>query len=258
MSLPTDPGSTSDVPDQAAGRLILRQPDRGHRYGLDPFLLADFCRPRRGERILDLGSGNGVIGLQLARRYPTVTVTGIELQQDLVHFAAANTRSNALAGRCRFIRGDLRDAPRFLPPEHFHRVVTNPPFRKSGSGATPPDPGRASARQDRTFTLDHLATTAAALLRFGGTLCIIHLAERLPEICAALSESGLTPKKLRLITPYAHSTPRLCLVAAIKGGRPGLSVQSQLVLHEPGGRYTGEVARILYGAADGEHQKTHA
>ena len=232
----------------ANGGLILSQPERGYRYSLDPFLLADFCRPRPHERILDLGAGVGVIGLLLARRHPTVRVIGVELQPDLAHFAAENARANALEERCRIIRGDLRDAPRFLPPEHFHRVVANPPFRRLGSGATPPDPGRAHARQELTFTLTDLAGTAAALLRFGGTLCAIHLAERLPELCGALDESGLAPKKLRLIAPYGTSAPRLCLVSAVKGGRPGLSVLPQLVLHNPGGQYTKEVAAMLRAA----------
>jgi len=225
--------------------LILSQPERGYRYSLDPFLLAHFCAPRRGERILDLGAGVGVIGLLLAKRHPSVRVIGIEIQPELARHAAKNARSNALVEHCRIIRGDLRDAPRFLPPEHFHRVVANPPFRRPGSGATPPDPGRASARLEQTFTLADLAGTASALLRFGGALCVIHLAERLPELCKALDKSGLAPKKLRLVAPYAGSAPRLCLISAIKGGRPGLCVLPQLVLHEPGGRYTEEVAALL-------------
>ncbi len=227
------------------GSLILRQPERGYRYSLEPFLLADFCRPRPEERILDLGTGVGVIGLLLANSHPTVRVTGIELQPELAYFAAENARANALTERCRIIRGDLRDAPRFLPPEHFHRVVANPPFRRSVAGATPPDPGRANARQELTFTLADLAGTASALLRFGGALCVIHLAERLPELCGALAESGLAPKTLRLVAPFSAAAPRLCLVSAIKGGRPGLSVLPQLVLHERGGRYSKEVAALL-------------
>jgi len=228
--------------------LILRQPERGYRYSLDPFLLADFCSPRNGERILDLGAGVGVIGLLLAKRHPSVCVIGIEIQPDLARHAAENARANSLDERCRIIRGDLRAAPRFLPPEHFHLVVANPPFRRPGSGATPPDPSRATARQELTLTLTDLAGAAAALLRFGGTLCVIHLAERLPELCRAFDESGLAPKKLRLIAPYSTSAPRLCLVSAIKGGRPGLSVLPQLVVHEPGGRFTGEVRALLRDA----------
>jgi tRNA1Val (adenine37-N6)-methyltransferase len=188
-----------------------------------------------------------VIGLLLARRYPTVRVTGIELQQELAHFASENAHANALDRRCQIIRGDLRDAPRFLPAEHFHRVVANPPFRRVGSGAAPPDPGRAGARQELTFTLSDLAGTASALLRFGGALCAIHLTERLPELCRALDESGLAPKTLRLIVPSAAAAPRLCLISAVKGGRPGLSVLPQLVLHEHGGQYTAGVAALLRG-----------
>ena len=214
------------------GGLILSQPERGYRYSLDPFLLADFCRPRRGERILDLGAGVGVIGLLLARRHPSVRVVGIELQPDLASRAARNARDNDLAGRCLFIRGDLRAAPRFLPPEHFNRVVANPPFRSPGAGAAPADPGRACARQELTFTLRDLAGSAAALLRCGGSLDMIHLAERLPEIFRALDACGLEPKLLRLVVPFPGSAPRLCLISASKGGRPGLRILPQLVLHE--------------------------
>lgn len=162
-------------------------------------------------------------------------VTGVELDRELARFAAGNARSNSLEQRCRIVRADLRDAPRFLPPEHFHRVVANPPYRRRGSGATPPDPRRAAARQELTFSLADLAGTASALLRFGGTLCVIHLAERLQELFKALDRCNLAPKQLRLVASCAAAAPRLCLVSAVKGARPGLSVLPQLVLHEPGG-----------------------
>ena len=200
-----------------------------------------------------------MIGLLLARRHRTVSVTGIELHPELAGFAGRNARANALDDRCRIIRGDLRAAPRFLPPEHFHRVVANPPYRRPGTGAAPPDPCRAGARQELTFTLADLAGTAAAMLRFGGTLCVIHLAERLPELCAALENCRLTPKRLRLVAARADAAPRLCLVSAVKGARPGLAVQPHLVLHDRGGRYTEEVAALLRnedGGKAGDRQKT--
>jgi tRNA1Val (adenine37-N6)-methyltransferase len=225
--------------------LILSQPERGYRYSLDPFLLAAFCRPRRGERVLDLGSGVGVIGLLLARRHQTVRVTGIELQPSLARHAAQNAHANGLSGRCHVVRADLRDAPRFLPAEHFHRVVANPPFRRPGSGAPSPDAGRSRARIESTFTLADLSRTAAALLRFGGRVDLIHLAERVPEIFAALQAVGIEPKTLRLVAPFARSAPRLCLVSAVKGGRPGLDVLPQLVVHDRPGRYTPEVAELI-------------
>jgi tRNA1(Val) A37 N6-methylase TrmN6 len=227
---------------------VLAQPARGYRYSLDPFLLAGFCRPRPRERILDLGAGVGVIGLLLARRHPTVRVVGIELQPELARHAAGNARASGLAARVLVVRGDLREAPRFLPPEHFHRVVANPPYRRVASGATPPDPGRAGARLEATFDIADLARVSASLLRFGGSVDVVHLAERLPELFARLAGSGLEPKTLRLVAPFPGSAPRLCLVTAVKGGRHGLRVLPALAVHERPGRLSAE-ARTLLDAA---------
>ena len=227
--------------------LILSQPARGYRYSLDPFLLADFSRPRQRERILDLGAGVGVIGLLLARRHPTVHVVGIELQEELARHAAENVRASGLARRVHIVRADLREAPRLLPPEHFHRVVANPPFRRAGSGAAPPEPGRAAARQETTFGLADLARVSAAMLRFGGELDVIHLAERLPELFSSLAACGMEPKALRLVAPFPSAAPRLCLVSAVKGGRPGLRVLPPLAIHEHPGQLTGEAEKALKG-----------
>jgi tRNA1(Val) A37 N6-methylase TrmN6 len=181
-----------------------------------------------------------VLGLLLARRHPTVEVTGVELSAAAARHAAANARANGLEARVRIVRGDLRDAPRFLPPEHFHRVVANPPFRRPGTGAVPPDPERARARLELGFTLDDLARTAAALVRFGGALELIHLAERLPELCTTLCARGLEPKRLRLVTPFAGGPPRLCLLSAVKGARPGLRLLPELVLDGEAGKAAGD------------------
>jgi tRNA1Val (adenine37-N6)-methyltransferase len=223
----------------------LTQPARGYRYSLDPFLLAGFSKPRPRERILDLGAGAGVIGLLLARRLPGVRVTGIELQADLARHAAANARASGLADRCHVIRADLREAPRFLPPEHFDRVVANPPFRRTGSGGAPPDAGRAGARTEASFTIADLARVTAALVRFGGALDVIHLAERLPELVVALTANDIEPKALRLVAPFPHAPPRLCLLTGIKGARPGLRTLPQLAIHKRPGSYAGEVQALL-------------
>jgi tRNA1Val (adenine37-N6)-methyltransferase len=230
------------------GRLVLAQPARGYRYSLDPFLLAGFSRPRPRERILDLGAGVGVIGLLLARRHPAVRVVGIELQPELARHAAENARASGLAARVHIVRADLRQAPRFLPPEHFHRVVANPPFRTADSGAAPPEPCRAVARQETTFGIADLARVSSAMLRFGGALDVVHLAERIPELFSALAATGLEPKVLRLVAPFPGVAPRLCLVTALKGGRPGLRILPELAVHERRGRLTEEV-RLLLDAA---------
>lgn len=227
------------------GALSFGQPSRGYRYSLDPFLLAGHCAPRRGERVLDLGAGVGVVGLLLAARHPTLHVTAVELDPALAGHASRNARANGLSERMLVVRGDLRLAPRFLPPEHFHRAVANPPFRRIGSGATSPDRERAAARHELTFSLEDLGTAARALLRFGGVLELIHLAERLAEVCTTLAGFGLEPKRLRLVAPFADRAPRLFLLSAVKGAAPGLALMPQLAVHDRPGRYSPEVAELL-------------
>jgi tRNA1Val (adenine37-N6)-methyltransferase len=230
---------------QTPFELTLTQPARGYRYSIDPFLLAGFSRPRPRERIVDLGAGVGVIGLLLARRCPTVTVVGIELQPELARHAAANAAANGLADRFQVVRADVREARRFLPPEHFHRAVANPPFRAPGTGAAPPDAGRARARQETTLGVAELVQAAAALLRFGGTLDVVHLAERLPDLIVRLAAGGIEPKVLRLVAPFPGAAPRLCLLSGVKGGRPGLRVLPQLSVHDQPRRYSAEVLELL-------------
>lgn len=242
---PTEAGRTPVIAGKTVRGLILSQPDHGYRYSLDPFLLAGFCEPRRGEQVLDLGAGSGVVGLLLARRHPSIRVTGIELDPGLASHAARNARDSALTGRFSVVRGDVRTAPRFLPPEHFHRAVANPPYRKLGSGATSPDRAKAGARHELSFTIVDLAAAAAALLRCKGVLDLIYLAERLPELCTVLSTSGLEPKKIRLVAPFPRSAPRLFLLSAIKGARPGLRFQPPLIVHERPGCYSTEVEELL-------------
>lgn len=227
--------------------LTLRQPETGYRFSLDPFLLADFARPRPRERIIDLGAGAGVIALLIARRHPGVRVVALELQPELARHARENAAANGLDGRCHVACADLRREPSLFPAGHFHRVVANPPYQAPRSGRSAPDPGRALARQELTFTIEDLARTASALLRFGGTLDLIHLAERIPELFRVVAEFGLEPKTLRMVAPFPDAAPRLCLVSARKGGRPGLAVLPQLAVHEKPGIYAAETAAILAG-----------
>lgn len=208
-------------------------------------------RPRPRELIFEPGAGAGILSLLLARRHPRLRLVALELQQDLARCAGENFRSQGCADRCFVVRGNIRDAPSLFPAGTFDRVVANPPFRAAGAGRVSPDPSRALARQESEYTLARLAEVSSSLLRFGGALDIIHLAERLPEIVRTLSSHGLEPKSLRFVAPFPDTPPGLLLLSARKGGKPGLTVRPQLAVHERPGTYTDEVAAAL---ASPEHR----
>jgi len=230
---------------EEVGGLRIAQPARGYRYGIDPFLLADFVQPRLREKVVDLGTGCGIIALLLAQRWETLTLWGVELQPALFRLARENVRRNGLERKCTIIQGDARDIADLLPARRFRRVVANPPFRAPSAGRIATEPQRALARQELAFSLPDLASSAASLLDHGGILDLIHLPERLPEIFRALGDRGLEPKRLRLVHSFADSSPELALISARKGGRAGLKTEPPLIIFRRKGEYTREAEKAL-------------
>jgi tRNA1Val (adenine37-N6)-methyltransferase len=230
---------------EKVGDLTLAQPERGYRYGLDPFLLAAFVRPRLREKVVDIGTGCGIIALLLARKWPTLKVWGLEVQPELADLAKENVARNSLGDRCTILEADARQGGALFPEESFQRVVSNPPFRPPATGRISPEPQRALARQEISLTFANLVASASSLLGHGGVLDFIHLPERIPEIFRTLTEGGLEPKKLRLVHSYRDRGPDMALISARKGGRPGLDLQPPLVIFRSRGVYTAETSRVL-------------
>jgi tRNA1Val (adenine37-N6)-methyltransferase len=231
---------------ERVGDLAIAQPADGHRYGLDPFLLASFVLPRPRERILDIGTGVGIIPLLLARRCRTADVTGVEIQPRLARLARENISRNALSARCRIVEGDIRVEAAHLAVHPFDRVVSNPPFRSPLSGRVSPDGSRALARQEIALSLEELCTTAGALLREGGLFSFIHLPERLAEVFKALVSASLEPKEMRCVHSFADAPPQFVLLTGRRYGRPGIRHLSPLVLYNRDGSHRSEASSLLY------------
>ncbi len=218
----------------------------GYRYGIDPFLLADFCQIRRGETVVDLGTGTGVIPLLLARRNPPPEkVVALEIQPGLVAMARKNLEQQGSAGLVEVLEGDLRRIGDLLPPQSARVVVSNPPYRKPGSGRQAPGEERARARHELAGGLEDFLGAAAYLLPDGGRLYLIYLAERLTELLDEMRGAGIEPKRLRCVHGRAGDAAKMVLVEGCRRGRPGLKIEAPLFVYEGEG-YSAEVRRI-YG-----------
>ncbi|MEW6220362.1 MAG: methyltransferase [Thermodesulfobacteriota bacterium] len=225
------------------GQLICRQPRRGYRFSVDAVLLAHFCQPRRRDRILDLGAGCGVVSLILARRWPEVQLLALELQPELADLAAANAAANGFALRLAVRCGDLAAIRQLVPAGAFDLVVTNPPYRRLGSGRRNPVPGQETARHETEASLAAVLTAGRHALRTRGRLALIYPAERLAGLLAGLVAQRLAPKRLRTVHSHPGGEGRLVLVEAVKEGGEGLRVLPPLVIRDrPGGAYSPEVA----------------
>lgn len=211
----------------------------------DTFLLGWFTRTRRGDRVCDLGSGTGLLGLLLLARREDLTVTGIEIREAACDLARRTAAFNGLENRLLPVCADLRQ-PGILPGASFDLVVANPPYFSTESGAVSPDPVRGSARSETSCTLEDVCAAAERLLRFGGRFSLVFRPERIAELFEVLRRHRLEPKRLRFVQHTAASAPSLLLLECRKGGRPGLSAEPPLLLKDADGRDTEEYDRIYF------------
>ncbi len=207
----------------------------------DSMVLADFVRLPKSARVLDLGSGCGTLGLLLCAKDPGCAVTGVELTEDAHNCALENIRRNRLEGRLYSICGDLRSMPAGLENGSFHVCVSNPPYFSGGEASqrTP------LARREDCCSPTDLFAAASRMLRCGGDFFLVHKPERLAQLCAEASKSGLEPKRLRLVRHKENGPIALILLQCRKGGRPGLIID-ELSLYHPDGTPTGHRRRIYH------------
>lgn len=231
------------------GGVRLRQPARGYRAGLDAALLAAACDAGPGQRVLEAGCGAGGALLAAAARRPDTRFVGIERDTAALALAQENIALNGLGDRVEVIEGDVAVRFSSLGLEPFDAAMTNPPFFDDPDSLRGPAPDRRAA----WMADDGLATWIGFLskgVREGGTLTLIHRADRLADILTLLGEKcgGI---QVRPIHPFADQPAKRVLVRAIKTGKAPLRLLPALVLHDHGGdKHRPEVEAILRGEAD--------
>lgn len=230
------------------GRVTLRQPARGYRAGLDAALLAATCDAKPGERVLEAGCGAGGALLAAAVRRPDTRFTGVERDPAVLRLARENIALNGLGDRVEAVEGDV--AVRFsgLGLEPFDAAFSNPPFFDDAGALRGPAPERRAA----WMADDGLAAWIGFLskaVREGGTITLIHRADRLADILALLGDKSGSVQ-IRPVHPFADEPAKRVIVRAIKTGKAPLKLLPPLVLHDRGGeKHRPEVEAILRGEA---------
>lgn len=242
--------SGDDVTEDAVlgGRLRLKQPRRGHRFGHDAILLAAATAAQPGEHAVELGAGVGAAGLALACRVAGLRVTLIDIDPALVALANANARSNGLGERVNAVTLDATAPPRAfaeagMRPGCAAHLLMNPPFNDPASLQTSPDPARARAHAGSSSLLAAWTGTASHLLAERGTLTVMWRADGLAESLKALEAFGAVA--ILPIHPRADAPAIRLLLRAVKGSRTPLKLLPGLVLNDAGGAPTEAAEAIL-------------
>jgi len=230
---------------QRGGLRVIQRAD-AFRFGTDAVLLADFAAPRRHDRVCDLGTGTGIIPLLLYARENTISADAVEIQPDMADMAARSMALNGLNEKIRVLPGDLRSIRTLLPHARYDLVTCNPPYGKAGGTLLNPDASKRLARHEESCAIEDVACAAAWLLQNGGRLCCVFPAARMIELSDAMRKYRMAPKRIRMVHSRVEKAAHLCLMEGMLDARPGLIIESPLVIYDENNAYTPELRRI-YG-----------
>lgn len=158
------------------------------KISTDAILLGTLAEYHLPARILDIGTGTGVVGLMLAQRYEEARVTGVELDQDAAEEAQANFEASRFHGRLQVWQGMIQE---FDPEERFDLVVSNPPFFPDHLKST--NPKRNQALHTDKLSFKELTGAVTKLMNSDGSFWVILPPRQLEELKSVCTEAGLLP-----------------------------------------------------------------
>ena len=224
---------------------IIQDPDR-FCFGMDAVLLSGFATAREGERVLDLGTGTGIIPILMSAKTKAKELIGLEIQADSADMALRSVRLNDLEDKVKIIQGDIKEAESLFDAASFDVVTSNPPYMINSHGLQNPEAPKAIARHEVSCTLEDVVAAAARCLKSGGKFYMVHRPFRLAEIMVVMHEHRLEPKRMQLVYPFVDKEPSMVLIEGVRGGKSRITVEKPLIIYENPGKYTPEIFDI-YG-----------
>ena len=223
--------------------LKIIQNTNGFCFGVDSVLLTEFAKDmKKNKTIVDLGTGTGIIGILLSKKVEASKVIGIEIQKDVAEMASRSVELNNLQNTMQILNEDVKNLS--LEKNSFDYVVTNPPYKKVGTGIINKEDKQIISRHETTVNLDEWIKVASNLLKDNGAIYMVHRPERLNEIIENLRKYRLEPKRIRFVYPKISKDANLVLIKAVKYANSFLKVEKPLIIYNEDGSYTDEILKI--------------
>ena len=215
-------------------------------FGMDAVLLSGYTKVKKGETVLDLGTGTGIIPLLLSAKTEASHFTALEIQEESADMARRSVALNGLSEKITIVTGDIKKATQIFGKAVFDVVTSNPPYMNDQHGLKNPDMPKAIARHEVLCSLEDVVREASAVLKPNGRFYMVHRPFRLAEIFEQLKKYKLEPKAMQLVYPYVDKEPNMVLIECLKGGKPMIKIAPPLIVYKEPGVYTQEIYDI-YG-----------
>ncbi|NLJ58876.1 MAG: tRNA1(Val) (adenine(37)-N6)-methyltransferase [Tissierellia bacterium] len=232
------------IEDLQCNGLKIIQNKKWFCFGMDAVLLTNYSNVKKNSKIVDLGTGTGIIPILLSGKRNYSKAYGIEIQPEVAKMAERSVKLNNLQDKIKILNIDLKNTLDFLEPNSFDAVISNPPYKLANSGIINPDDKKAISRHELKCTLEDVVRVAAKLLKQEGRFYMVHRPDRLVDICCFLRKYKLEPKQVRFVHPKVGCKPNMVLIGATKYGRPELKFDPPLYVYTEEGSYTDEIHRI--------------
>lgn len=213
-------------------------------FGMDAVLLSGFARIRKGDYVLDMGTGTGIIPILLKSKTKGEHFTGLEIQEECADMATRSVQYNGLESAVDIVCGDIKEAAGIFGAASFDVVTSNPPYMIGAHGLQNPYVAKAIARHEVLCTLEDVVSQASKVLKDRGRFFMVHRPFRLAEIFSVLTRYKLEPKRMQLVYPYIDREPNMVLIEALKGGNSRITVEKPLIVYEKPGVYTKDILEI--------------
>ena len=213
-------------------------------FGMDAVLLSGFARIRKGDHVLDMGTGTGIIPILLKSKTKGEHFTGLEIQEECADMATRSVQYNGLESAVDIVCGDIKEAAGIFGAASFDVVTSNPPYMIGAHGLQNPHMAKAIARHEVLCTLEDVVSQASKVLKDRGRFFMVHRPFRLAEIFSVLTRYKLEPKRMQLVYPYIDREPNMVLIEALKGGNSRITVEKPLIVYEKPGVYTKDILEI--------------
>lgn len=225
--------------------LKIIQNEDGFCFGIDSVLLSDFAKELKKDAIVsDLGTGTGIISILLSEKSKLKKIYGIEIQEDVANMARKSVKLNNLEEKIEIINEDIKNIRKLFEDCFFDCIVTNPPYKKEGTGLKNENVSKVISRHEVKCTLEDVIKESFYVLKDKGEFYMVHRPDRLVDIVHTMRKNKIEPKKIRLVYSNEKGKAVLVLVKGIKNAKPELLIDSPLYIYDNDGKYSDEILKI--------------
>lgn len=215
-------------------------------FGMDAVLLSGFAEAKSGEKVLDLGTGTGIIPILMEAKTNGEHFTGLEIQHESAEMATRSVEMNELQDKINIVTGDIKEASGIFGGAAFHVITTNPPYMNENHGLKNPEMPKAIARHEVLCNLEDVIRESAKMLKPKGRFYMVHRPHRLVDIISLMRQYKIEPKRIRMVHPFADKEANMVLIEGCRGGKSMVKVEKPLIVYKEQGVYTDEIYDI-YG-----------